>query len=723
MNAQQDYWLLGDTRVSFEPFSTAASPVPSPPDIYTAENAVHDENGDLIFSVRTDVNNLVVFDANGNQVYSLNNNYFSCTDNELAILPLPGHCNQYCVFFFNYSSFVENQLFMLEIIIDENGIASVGNNEFVGSEGGGNSQILGNALAVSPVISGTDASRYLYTASDGGDLVQRRSLTESGLSGPQTLVNFNTNSTTEINEMDLSPDESFLIYTKYESLAVVEVLLGEPQSNLTDLEAFLHGVEVRIEDGKSIVYVSHATRGLIRTQFDLDNFEFSDFEDVPGGADFTNTHIEQGPDGNLYLVNPKGKLHFVTPDLQIGATDVTVLSRSGSCTEGPQNTFALPDQVDGESYELFNGVQEISFDDITINGTTLPEMIGDATQLPLFYDCSELLLELENSTGDPDNFYITIQNVESEAGLPLPCEPYLCYTSNNLASQYPLLPLDLRCLESPGCDLFEGFTQYKYFRVEIEYRKGRCEMNSRVAYFRMGDEPTPVSIGLAVNSSQPGGNDTPPATVIGDAVGIGVYSGSIELDNSAGDITTVSIEIDEVNCATGATIQSLTVEPFAVASQADLQDIALNGLTVEGTQGFFGNNANFWFGRCLRLTATVSNQCGSASAFSFLTFDSFSLQDDETSGRSKPGTTNFYTDEIRISVYPNPVKDRLNIEIPQVDRIALLRIFDPTGRELFARSAFTETTLSLSLADWPGGVYTLRIEGEGLSKTTRFIKE
>jgi hypothetical protein len=75
------------------------------------------------------------------------------------------------------------------------------------------------------------------------------------------------------------------------------------------------------------------------------------------------------------------------------------------------------------------------------------------------------------------------------------------------------------------------------------------------------------------------------------------------------------------------------------------------------------------------------------------------------------------TDSVNLKIYPNPVKDVLNIQTPET--IEQIEIFDLLGR-ILKKETNTSTTVVSNLHS---GVYLLRIKTEKRIKTFRFIKE
>lgn len=77
----------------------------------------------------------------------------------------------------------------------------------------------------------------------------------------------------------------------------------------------------------------------------------------------------------------------------------------------------------------------------------------------------------------------------------------------------------------------------------------------------------------------------------------------------------------------------------------------------------------------------------------------------------------------QINIYPNPATDILNIQNENNFVNATLSISDLTGRIIFKKTSVTGLNANLNLATFSNGTYILKIEDEGKSKTSKFIKK
>lgn len=80
--------------------------------------------------------------------------------------------------------------------------------------------------------------------------------------------------------------------------------------------------------------------------------------------------------------------------------------------------------------------------------------------------------------------------------------------------------------------------------------------------------------------------------------------------------------------------------------------------------------------------------------------------------------TGFENDDLTISVYPNPVREYLNVDSPRpID----IMISDCMGRTIQQFAQVTQQQLSLT--NNPPGIYILRLKSGNRLKTLKIIKE
>ncbi len=97
------------------------------------------------------------------------------------------------------------------------------------------------------------------------------------------------------------------------------------------------------------------------------------------------------------------------------------------------------------------------------------------------------------------------------------------------------------------------------------------------------------------------------------------------------------------------------------------------------------------------------------------------LSQDEKEGikRVIPETTE---DIIELKLFPNPVENILNVELPYSEKKTTLSIIDIQGQMLDSKEVTKRTKTSFNTAHLPTGIYILKIETSDKVKAKRFVK-
>ena len=83
-----------------------------------------------------------------------------------------------------------------------------------------------------------------------------------------------------------------------------------------------------------------------------------------------------------------------------------------------------------------------------------------------------------------------------------------------------------------------------------------------------------------------------------------------------------------------------------------------------------------------------------------------------------------FTKNKNVSIYPNPVKDNLNINIKDFSGEVSIKIIDINGREVFNKNINDFNTSNvLDLSAFSSGIYVLKLSGEGLNYSEKIILE
>jgi hypothetical protein len=78
----------------------------------------------------------------------------------------------------------------------------------------------------------------------------------------------------------------------------------------------------------------------------------------------------------------------------------------------------------------------------------------------------------------------------------------------------------------------------------------------------------------------------------------------------------------------------------------------------------------------------------------------------------------------KVTIYPNPIKDNLNINIKDFSGEVSIQIIDINGREVFNKNINNyNTSNTLDLSAFSSGIYVLKLNGEGLNYSKKIILE
>ncbi|MCX7550186.1 T9SS type A sorting domain-containing protein [Xanthomarina sp. F2636L] len=84
------------------------------------------------------------------------------------------------------------------------------------------------------------------------------------------------------------------------------------------------------------------------------------------------------------------------------------------------------------------------------------------------------------------------------------------------------------------------------------------------------------------------------------------------------------------------------------------------------------------------------------------------------------GTSNFNMPDL--TVYPNPGKTRLNINLSVLDKATTIEVYDILGNKTYANT-LNSLTNSINVSNWHSGVYLVRISQDNQVVTKRFVKQ
>ena len=700
---QKNHWLLYPTHLDFSSGAIVTDQVSfSLPTPYNVENSIYSEGGDLL-----------VYFQNGELIDPANppsgtpGNFV--TTKETGIFPLPGTCNSYCAISLNPGPLVDLNLWMEEFEITGSGIQNLGSGFYV--EGNGVYNFLGNTggIAISKIIPGTDNNRNIYIISSSG--VHIFLIDATGFHRvdfiPAQSFTFNNEPLDfeEIAEAELSPDgkwlawnvDNYAIAMKLENYLIFRVL----ELQQRDASDYIKGLE--FSAASDYLYISMRHRGV--KKWDYTSPQQSGAW-ISGSWWLDNTQLELGKDGNIYGVeymeyNPgnDGELQRIKPDDSIEGTGITVFSDGSQYTL--QSGFALPDQIDGEDELLFHGVQPIELPPLSFNGTTLPSVVSG--NVPEFYNCQPIILD-NWGNGDIDDYDISITSVDPGTGSPIYGNGYLDYQWS--FSEQP--DADIRCL-SKNCSFFKKYLGQTF---KIVYTVGNsCDAHTEEGFFQVFAGPTPANTTLGVNIGN--GNICPAAQTIGAVCPVILYGASIDLSQSQGDIDYYQLTFTEVDCMTGnPSGEGVFYEgpQVPVGNIGTINALSFNAIEIDGIMLYF--IMHHYQDRCIRIDATVGNECGGTSKHAYIKFliSGFLSRPDLVDGRDvwigKMGTSPTADD---IATYPNPVSDKWMISWSNVERqTSDLMLYDQMGKVVYQKSMSGRAPHyfeEIDMSDFTAGLY------------------
>jgi hypothetical protein len=76
----------------------------------------------------------------------------------------------------------------------------------------------------------------------------------------------------------------------------------------------------------------------------------------------------------------------------------------------------------------------------------------------------------------------------------------------------------------------------------------------------------------------------------------------------------------------------------------------------------------------------------------------------------------------KLSIYPNPVTDKLYIDLPSLDGIVLLRVYNVLGKEINSYEISNNNNV-VDVVSIPSGLYIVTLESNSILKTFKLIKQ
>jgi Secretion system C-terminal sorting domain len=704
----------------------SVSPIPSPPtfpglsfpvDNYSASNAAYGSTGNLLFYVVDREGFSQITNANGS-VAGVLGDYFAGVfyifpSNEVAIVPKPGTCSTFYVIYTRMN--VAAGIYYLYVEVDatnpNNCIVTQGdltsppsgvpqgfpiNTSSFGINVGG--------IAVSKVISGSGASamRRLYMC--GSEGIYKSEITSAGISAPTLILGPEPeflNVDFQTPELELSFDFTALAWGDRNKLHRV-ILDGNgdyvPNSlysvtfpDLRNEPREIHGLEF-LSNSVSALYVSYGLPspnpetiglgGLYRV-----NLQIGSVTQITTDGLLAATQLELARNNFIYGGNPIFNNGAVSSNLiQINPANNQVFSAPVSGflgfhdTGGVTSFVTLPDQIDGENYGFFFGLPDLNISNVTIQG--IPAGTSCATGSNVF-NCVPITFNASYGSGStPAQHRFEIASFQSGNCIQNATFSFI----GSFTAGAPAPNFDLRTLtNSLGQNL--GNTSGR-FRVKY-FAQNSCGIIKDVTrWINVSAAPQP-NAALSLNNGQgvtfdpPNFDQTPPIT--GTNVQLTAKGSSVSLSGSTGTISSYRVFLEEVNCTNGSTIQTIPTNPLVtfnppISSGSSIAGVNLNFLSEP--DGFFSNawdaNSAALLNKCFKITAQVSNPCGSSDSWTyFKIFDDFLTggNDDRTEAKQEQ------SEQLSVDVVPNPFVDMLTIK----SQVPILKVvlFDAAGHTIF----------------------------------------
>ncbi len=768
--AQMNYWTTPPYKFNMNsttPFRSTLPGIVSPLEPYGVANGAYDQNGNLLFYIKGDK----VYGPTGYTPIGKLGGYnvadciyrFTTISSEIAIVPIPGSCKQFYIIY-GMSNF-QDGFVLLYCKVDCSGASPVIINNstvevscppdythsrepegFFISYG----SYLHTALAVSKIYtgSGSTAKRFLFatgrTTYDQG--VIRCVISNTGISSPTQVVTSKTlgfsDGDFESWEAELSWGSNKFAWIDLYNSDIVHVI-GINSYGLWDgiIQNYSVPGAVGIEFNNStspypLLYVS-GTNGIkkINTQT-----QTMTSVTLPAGINLSHTFLEYGKNNKIYGISPtydaiSGDLTATTL-VGIASNDAVTTVDAGfnSLYTFLDDVFTLPDQIDGDDYNQFNGNPRVTLTGFTLNNGIPSTNCSSVTN---YFNCNPINFTPIYTGGIPTRYKFEIKATDATCNL-LTGSGYINYNPGGLTwtTGQPAANLDLRTLtDAAGLDLgnISG-------RVNVKYTiSDACNFETTKNYTIMVSSAPQPNIVLEILNSSNNQTYQAPSHNIAIPVNVGTYTIGYRINNSTGLITYYRAVIDEVT-SSGTFIKNIYDRTINISGASGLTYEGLNSYCVSnlvwpvnpgfgncttgipdddspssvsgynGYTGYFGyNNGLYSYHRYFKLTVTIGNECSSSTDSSYL----YVNERNKSFGAGVNNEITFtdFSIENSLSVYPNPSSDFITFIInSQKEDQFTLELTDMYGRKamLFMENVFLPagtSKRSYNISALPTGVY------------------
>ena len=408
---------------------------------YNVANGAYDINGNLLFYVKNDriygpSGNTPVGKLGGYNVADCNYK-FTTVSSEIAIVPIPGTCKQFYLIY-GMSNFQDGFVLLyckvdcsgaspvvinnrtVEVSCPPDYIHSLEPEGFFISYG----SFLHTALAVSKIYtgSGATAKRYLFATgrylSDNG--IIRCIISNTGISTPTQVATAKSlgfsgfGNNFESLEAELSWGANKFAWVDLYNSNIVHVI-GINSIGLWNgiIQNYSVPGAVGIEFNNStseypLLYVS-GTNGITKINTQTQTMISVT---LPTGINLSHTFLEYGMNNKIYGISPtydaiSGNLSATTlVGIASNNAVTTVDAGFNSLYTFLDDVFTLPDQIDGDDYNQFNGNPYVSLNSFTLNNQIPSSICSSATN---YFNCKALTFVPNYIGGNPTSYKFEIK--------------------------------------------------------------------------------------------------------------------------------------------------------------------------------------------------------------------------------------------------------------------------------------------------------------------------
>ncbi len=748
-------------------------------DAYSLSNGAFDVNGNVLFYIK-DEN---VFNASGVIVGQLGGGYIggSCTGGyllqtlrEVAIVPVPGSCNDYYAIFIKTSPNSGSYAFYTKINVTA-GVVKVTNASgpysntcngvfFSGYQafGIGACGDIPGGIAVSKIVSGSGstAKRYLYVA--GGtsyvstNSITKYDITNTGIANPFAFGTIGTLVGTDYGtmELELSPDGSKLAWSNYNPLYnstgdkvyIADLTSGNFNGTYHSytLNA-IKGLEFDKTPGYPNLYVAGGVFGA-STLAKINTGTQVVTAVVPSIAyDYSNTFLELAKNGSMLSVHGwKLSPRILQLDLNTSVvTPISTGSNPSSTIYGVGGVYTLPDQIDGEDYTSFTGQQYVALTGITLNSQVLGATCS--TGNPSLYNCAPINLNATylNGITTTSSYKIEIHKLDGSCvNIPLSTDPTaLNYVGTWVSGAVPASLLISNLYDVYNNSLISSHAGSYSVSVSVQDVCGNISTKSGIFNLLEAVLPNPLLEIYNTYFTSPSDTYLPASTNISSPILTGALTAGFRISGSTGSVSNYNVTIDRVD-NTGLYIKNIYNTTTATSNISSVSTQLLNSLCVSAaawspvvpgggfctsTSPAYSGYTGYWgytnglnsVGNYYKLTVTLSNPCSSASAFSYLYVNNGYAR------MANPNALAIADDVLQTNllVYPNPSTTLVNFALSsEVDDVYTIDVYDVMGKKvasLATNQALSKGThtLEFNSANLPTGIYTYKINSNTINKT------